>query len=349
MLYRFIFLVFIQSFMFVCVQAYGSTSYDSLAYDCLNNLRSNSIENGVSYDDFDRFTKDVKLLNYTITSSNSQKSLQENWGVYISKMINKRRLNKGIEILKDFRVQLDEIGNKYKVDPELLVAILGIETNYGENMGSTDVLNAWFTRACTESNVLWKKNFYASIKILRDGIVEKNNFIGSWSGAFGMTQFIPTSFYELAVDGDGDGVIDLYNSFLDATASTANHLKKRNFSWQYNIPAVIEVLLPEELLVNVPSDIYADFLDSSNKHTLKYWYENGVTRANNKNFFLNLTNDLETSIFAPSGCTGPIFLVSDNFYSIVNYNRSRRYALAVSLLCNFFKGEEAILYKSWPN
>ena len=134
-------------------------------------------------------------------------------------------------MMKKVGSQLNTIGQQYQVDPATLVAIFGIETNYGRQIGKTNVLNAWLTRACTENKPLWEKNAYASVRLLRDGVVPADNFVGSWSGAFGMTQFIPTSFYELAADGDGDGRIDLYNSLPDALASTANHLRKRRAKW----------------------------------------------------------------------------------------------------------------------
>ncbi|AGF47477.1 glucose-6-phosphate 1-epimerase [Candidatus Kinetoplastibacterium crithidii TCC036E] len=319
----------------------------TLCDDCLVSLRNNAPTNGISFEDFDKFTNDIKLLKRTFVLARNQKDLQEDWTSYISKVINKKKCIDGLKILNEFRDQLIEIGNTYQVDPELLVAILGIETNYGKILGNTSVLNAWFTRACTENNLLWKKNFYAAIRLLRDDIVKPDKFLGSWSGAFGMTQFIPTSFYELAVDGDGDGVIDLYNSFIDAVASTANHLNKRNFSWKYNVPAVIEVSLPEDWLDSINLEHGKTYLDISEKRKLKDWSIIGVCRIGNRelcNEFID--SELETVVFAPNGSHGPFFLVTENFYSILNYNRSYRYALAVSLLFNFLKFENDVL-SSW--
>ena len=149
-------------------------------------------------------------------------------------------------MMKKVGSQLNTIGQQYQVDPATLVAIFGIETNYGRQIGKTNVLNAWLTRAPAPSKPLWEKNAYASVRLLRDGVVPADNFVGSWSGAFGMTQFIPTSFYELAADGDGDGRIDLYNSLPDALASTANHLRKRRAKWTMGLPAVVEVRLPAD-------------------------------------------------------------------------------------------------------
>ncbi|AFZ83895.1 membrane-bound lytic murein transglycosylase B [Candidatus Kinetoplastibacterium blastocrithidii TCC012E] len=313
--------------------------------DCLEQLRKDAPGNNISYIDFDFFTKDVKILETTIKLRKAQPEVNYRWSNYISNVITPQRKEEGILILKKFKEQLEELSNIYNVDYELLVAVFGIETNYGKNFGNTNVLDAWFTRACTESNPLWKKNFYASIMMLRDGLVEKEKFIGSWSGAFGMTQFIPTSFYDFAVDADGDGIIDLYGSIIDALASTANHLKKKNFNWEYSIPAVVEVSLSEDLLTKIPIGI--EFLGENDRRSFLEWSRSGVTRSDNKDVWCKDPN-VEAVIFAPAGANGPIFLVSDNFKAILSYNRSRKYALAVSLLFNYFKNTDDYLRVSWP-
>ncbi|AGF48198.1 lytic murein transglycosylase [Candidatus Kinetoplastibacterium oncopeltii TCC290E] len=314
--------------------------------NCLDKLRKNAPDNNISYVDFDFFTKDVKLLYQTIKLKKIQPEITYSWGTYISNLITVKRKEDGLLVIKKFKNQLEKLCNIYNIDYELLVAVFGIETNYGKNLGNINVLDAWFTRACTESNPLWKKNFYAAIMMLRDGLVDKEKFTGSWSGAFGMTQFIPTSFYELAVDGDGDGIIDLYGSIVDSLASTANHLKKRNFHWMYNIPAAIEVYLPKDLLVDIPVGL--EFLGENDKRSLYEWSKSGVVSTYNKDICNKDIGNIEAVLFAPTGSTGPIFLVSDNFKSILSYNKSRKYALAVSLLFNFFKNHDDYLRVSWP-
>lgn len=314
--------------------------------NCLYQLRKDAPDNNISYVDFDFFTKDVKLLYNTMKLKKTQPEVAYSWGDYISNLITIKRKKDGLLVIKKFKNQLEELRDIYNIDYELLVSVFGIETNYGKTLGNTNVLDAWFTRACTESNPLWKKNFYASIMMLRDGLVEKEKFIGSWSGAFGMTQFIPTSFYELAVDGDGDGIIDLYGSIIDSLASTANHLKKRNFNWMHNVPSAIEVCLPRDLLLEIPVGV--EFLGEDDGRSLSEWYRCGVTSTNNNDIYYKDLDHVEAVIFAPTGSEGPIFLVSDNFKAILGYNRSRKYALAVSLLFNYFKNNDDYLHVSWP-
>jgi membrane-bound lytic murein transglycosylase B len=234
---------------------------------CLAGLRPNAPENGVSLEDFDHFTHNAQLLETTVASAKGQPEERESWWDYIAKMVDDQRVADGARILRELQPQLGAIGQSYQVDPEPLVTIFGIETNFGTQLGKTDMLNAWLTRACTETNLLWKKDAYASIRLLSEGVVQPEKFVGSWSGAFGMTQFIPTSFYELAADGDGDGdgVIDLYSSLPDALASTANHLRKRRAKWIHNVPAVIEVRLPQTLAAGIAADPASEFVGSSDR------------------------------------------------------------------------------------
>ncbi len=257
------------------------------------------------------------------------------------------RVKDGQAVLSKYGAQLAAIGQQYQVDPATLVAIFGIETNYGRQVGKTDVLNAWLTRACTENKSLWEKNAYASVRLLRDGTVQPDSFVGSWSGAFGMTQFIPTSFYELAADGDGDGKIDLYNSLPDALASTANHLRKRRAKWTHGLPAVVEVRVPAEVAAAIAPEPDAEYVGSQDRRSIAQWAQAGVKQGDGSALKLAAGNDQQAYLFAPTGARGPVFLATVNFDAILHYNQSRRYGLAVSLLLNRLQGGPA-LAAAWP-
>lgn len=315
--------------------------------ECIARLRPGAVANGVSLEDYDRFTKGATLLPTTVASAKGQPEGRESWWDYIAKTVDEERVRDGAAVLKRYGKELAKISQTYQVDPATLVAIFGIETNFGSQVGKTNVLDAWLTRACTENKPLWIKNAYASVRLLRDGIVPADNFVGSWSGAFGMTQFIPTSFYELAADGDGDGRIDLYNSLPDALASTANHLRKRRAKWTHGLPAVIEVSLPESVANAIPKEPTAEFINPQDSRTLAQWAQAGVTRADGPKLKFADASDQKAYVFAPTGQMGPTFLVTGNFDAILHYNQSRRYALAVSLLLNRLQGEGA-LHTAWP-
>lgn len=328
----------------VTTHAQVATGRDASA--CLAQLRADAPAHGVSVADFDRHTQGVQLLESTITAAKSQPEHRDTWWAYLAKAVDQERVDDGKAVLGEIRGELEAIGDRYQVDPEILVAIFGIETNFGRQLGKTPVLDAWVTRACTESNRLWKANVYASVRLLRDGLVQRDAFVGSWSGAFGMTQFIPTSFYELAADGDGDGKPDLYHSLPDALASTANHLRKRGAQWTHGLPPVVEVRLPDRLARNLPASPDAEVLRKDDRRTFGQWIEAGVRAADGGPLAVG-AGGARAYLFAPTGSKGPIFLATSNFDAILHYNRSHRYALSVALLVNRLAGGTE-LATPWP-
>ncbi|SSW72703.1 lytic murein transglycosylase [Achromobacter agilis] len=314
---------------------------------CIAKLRKGAAANGLTVADWDKYTANAKLLPTTVASAKGQPEGREAWWDYIAKTVDDERVKDGSAVLAKYGPQLAAISQQYQVDPATLVAIFGIETNYGRQVGKTDVLDAWLTRACTENKSLWEKNAYASVRLLRDGTVPADKFIGSWSGAFGMTQFIPTSFYELAADGDGDGKIDLYNSLPDALASTANHLRKRRAKWTHGLPAVVEVRVPAELAAAIPPEPDAEYVGSQDRRTIAQWAQAGLKQGDGSALKLPSGNDEQAYLFAPTGAKGPVFLATVNFDAILHYNQSRRYGLAVSLLLNRLQGGPALV-TAWP-
>jgi lytic murein transglycosylase len=335
----------------VAVQATSPSAASHNLTQCLAGLRRTAPENGISVQDFDHYTQGSRLLTTTITASRTQPEVKETWWDYIAKTVDTQRVNDGMAVLAKTRDILVSIDEQYRIDSEPLIAIFGIETNFGTKLGKVDVLNAWLTRACDERKPLWIKNFYASIQLLRDGMVTRSHFIGSWSGAFGMTQFIPTSFLAFAVDGDGDGCIDLYGSLADALASTANYLLKHQVRWTRGLPAVIEVRLPAALATAIPAQFETEYMNPSDQRTFEQWAAAGVVRADGSSLKSAVAGSFWESAsayqFAPTGAQGPIFLVTRNFDAIFRYNRSRKYALAVSLLSNRLKGEQGLITR-WP-
>jgi lytic murein transglycosylase len=235
------------------------------------------------------------------------------------------------------------IERRFGVDRAVFTAIWGVETNYGATPGTLPLLDVWLTRACTEQRPLWRANVYASLRLLRDGVVAQDAFVGSWGGAFGLTQFIPTSYEALAVDGDGDGRVDLAGSIPDALASTANHLARRT-RWVPGLPAAIEVRAPPALLQGVrPSE---ETWRKNDVRTLAQWARAGVTAASGQPFPGD--TDARASLFFPAGAEGPAFLVTANFDALLAYNRSTKYALSVALLAHRIAGAERTLERPWP-
>lgn len=310
---------------------------------CLAELRAQAPKHRVSTADFDRLTAGVRILERVITSRATQAEVVDSWWDYVPRMVDERRVREGREVLARWHDVLSEIERRYGVDRAIVTAIWGVETSYGAIQGTLPMVDVWVTRACTEKRPAWRANVYASLRLLRDGTVAPETFLGSWGGAFGLTQFIPTSYEELGADGDGDGRVDLVGSVPDALASTANHLVRRT-GWTPGLAPAIEVRVPPSLAVvargtdeSWPRDDVRPFAR---------WASAGVTAPDGS----PLSGDPEArgSRFFPAGAAGPAFLLTHNFDALLAYNRSTKYALSVALLARRLAGAARTLERSWP-
>jgi lytic murein transglycosylase len=298
---------------------------------CLSELRAGAPERGISTADFDRVTRASRWQAVTFEKSQRQPEFTIDWSTYLARVVTAQRVDTGRQLMSTWQTVLATVSASYKVDPAVVLAIWGIESNYGQSLGEVPVLDAWLTRSCLEPRKpLWRANVYSAAKLLRDGVVSADEFKGSWSGAFGLTQFIPTSFEKFARDGDGDGRIDLYGSVPDALASTANHLA-RSTKWQRGVPTAVEVRFPARLLARLPQGDVE--LRDPNARTFAAWATHGVTRIDGA--ALQMAPPLRQTKampFFPEGVGGRVFLVTPNFDALLAYNRSTKYALAVALV-----------------
>lgn len=308
---------------------------------CLAELRAQAPQHKVSAADFDRFTADVQLLERVVSSRANQAEVVDAWWDYVPRAVDRQRVEQGRALLREWQALMDGIEQRFGVERSVFTAIWGLESDYGASRGSLPLLDVWVTRACTERRPLWRANVYAAIRLLRDEVVAAEDLIGSWGGAFGLTQFIPTSYEELGVDGDEDGKVDLVHSVPDALASTANHLARRT-RWSAGVPAAIEVEVPERLLAGVPA--LDETWRQKDRRSLAVWRSAGLKPLAGH----ELVGEAKASLFFPSGRRGPAFLVSDNFEALIAYNRSTKYALSVALLAQRLDGAEQTLAGAWP-
>ncbi len=309
---------------------------------CLAELRAQAPQNRVSVADFDRLTANVQILERVITSRASQAEVVDPWWDYVPRVVDERRVREGREVMARWDEAMAAVERRYGVDRSVFTAIWGVETNYGAIQGSLPLLDVWVTRACTEGRPLWRANVFASLRLLRDGTVIPEHLVGSWGGAFGLTQFIPTSYEELGADGDGDGRVDLVGSVPDALASTANHLTRRT-RWTSALPPAIEVRVPTALTAGVPAR--DETWRRDDVRTLAQWARAGVTAADGT---LRDSGEARASLFFPAGSEGPAFLVTGNFHALLAYNQSTKYALSVALLAHRLAGAERTLVRPWP-
>jgi lytic murein transglycosylase len=320
----------------------GTAWADPLAR-CLAELRANAPRNRVSTADFDRLTAEAKILERVIASRATQAEVVDPWWDYVPRMVDGRRVREGREVLARYADAMAEVERRYGVDRTVFTAIWGVETSYGAVRGGLPLLDVWVTRACTEQRALWRANVYASLRLLRDGTVVPEDFLGSWGGAFGLTQFIPTSYEELGADGDGDGRVDLVRSVPDALASTANHLTRRT-RWTPGLSPAIEVRVPAALAAGVRATDETWRRDDA--RALAQWSRAGVTAADGAP--LPAGGEARATLFFPAGASGPAFLLTGNFDALLAYNQSMKYALSVALLAQRLAGAERTLERPWP-
>lgn len=219
------------------------------------------------------------------------------------------------------------------------MAVWGVESNFGTISGKYPLLQALGTLSCEgRRQGYFRTEFFATMRILQRGDLAEHQMTGSWAGAFGHTQFMPSTYERLAVDFDGDGRRDLVTSIPDALASTANFLKRAG--WQTGMPWGFEV--------NVPMGQSIAGAKRTNKKSLSYWADRGVTRADGSPLIQGmLSTSSSAGLIAPAGINGPKFLVFKNFDAIYSYNAAESYALAIALLADRLNGKNGII-QAWP-
>jgi membrane-bound lytic murein transglycosylase B len=292
---------------------------------CLEGLWPDAARRGVSRPTFDAhtagLTPDLKIMDLLDAQPEFTKALWD----YLDVLVNDARIQRGREMLAKYRATFDAVEKAYGVDRHIVAAIWGIESNYGTAIGDRSVVRSTATLACVgRRQGYFREEFLSTLEILEHGDVLPEHLKGSWAGAFGPTQFMPTSFKRYAVDFDGDGRRDVVDSVPDVIASTANNLKMDGWmpgqAWGY------EVAVPQGF------------------NYLQDWERLGLRRANGKPFPRPTDR---AYLLAPAGIRGPSFLMLQNFRVIMKYNPAEAYALAIGHLADRLRGEGALV-QPWP-
>ena len=252
---------------------------------------------------------------------------------YLDSAVTPQRIATGQDKLSQLRAEADAAAARYGVPPNIVVAIWGIESNFGGNYGSIPTIDALATLGFEGRREDWARGqLLAALKILQSGDIDRAHMIGSWAGAMGQTQFLPSVFLASAVDADGDGRRDIWGSMADVMASTANFLARSG--WQAGQPWGVEVRLPPGFDVG---------RTDADRQTSAQWAVEGVRSIDGA----PLPAFADGSILLPAGARGPAFLVGPNFRAILRYNNSNSYALAVGLLAQRLAGGPDV-QAPWP-
>ena len=306
---------------------------------CLTNLRAQAIASGVTGLTYDRYTQNLTPDYSVIEKLNYQPEFSTPIWDYLSGLVDEERVQLGQQKLAQHREVLNRVAATYGVPAETVVAVWGVESNFGNISGSYPLLQALGTLSCEgRRQSFFRGEFFTTMRILQRGDLTEQQMKGSWAGAFGHTQFMPSTYEELAVDFDGDGRRDLVSSTSDALASTANFLKKRG--WQTGMPWGFEVRIPDDMSIGGES--------RRNKKSLSSWMSRGVVRADGSALVQgNLSSSSVAGLMAPAGANGPVFLVFKNFDAIYSYNAAESYALAIAHLSDRLQGNGGFS-KAWP-
>lgn len=262
---------------------------------------------------------------------------------YFAVMVDQERIDDGHILMERHRKTLERVAHRFGVDPATVVAVWGIESNFGKGRGGYHVLRSLATLSCNgRRQTYFRRELLSALRIVQGGHVTPADFLGSWAGAFGQTQFMPSTFERLAVDFNGDGKRDLMDNVPDALASTANYL--RNAGWKRDQPWGLEVRLPSK--DGAPFSTTGE--GRKVKRTLKEWSARGVTRVDG----LPLAGDgvpeaTPAGLLLPAGIEGPAFLVMKNFDAVYSYNAAVSYALAIVHLADRLRGEPPFA-TAWP-
>jgi membrane-bound lytic murein transglycosylase B len=297
-------------------------------------FKAEAAKQGISQATLDRAFAPIRFNARIIELDSHQPEFVKPVWDYIAGVVTEDALKKARQKMKEHAALLARVQQRYGVPPEYIMAIWRVESGFGANFGNFNVIEALSTLAYAgRRQDFWKSELIAALRIVESGEVPLERLIGSWAGAMGHTQFMPSGFLRMAVDFDGNGRRDLWGSFPDVFASTANHLVTGG--WKGNTPFGVEVRLPPN---------FAYELAETARQPVAEWTKLGVTLADGRPLPA-WTGD--TAILLPAGYKGPAFLVSENYRALLDYNNAMSYALSLGLFAERLRGNGRVT-KPWP-
>lgn len=293
---------------------------------CMAELRPAARSGKVSDTTWTRHTSGLQADFSVIDKLNFQPEFRTAIWDYMSALVDEERVTDGSARLAEHRQALEKAEQRFGVDAATVVAVWGVESNFGQTFGKYPLVQALGTLSCHgRRQSYFRGEFFAALRILQAGHIAPERFVGSWAGAFGHTQFMPSTFERLAVDFDGDGRADLMDSSVDALGSTANFLARAG--WQSGLPWGIEVKLPAGLSLAGEG--------RRSKRPVADWAARGVRRVDGTALPANLG---AVGLLTLAGVNGPAFLVTRNFDALYSYNAAESYGLAIAHLSDRLRG-----------
>lgn len=308
----------------------SSASANEHFSSCTAALADRAKQEGVSQQIIDEIFPHLVHQDRVIELDRSQPEFVQTFPGYFSKRVTDWRTEKGKAMYTKHEKLLHKLSDKYGVPPHYLLAFWGLETNFGSYKGKMPVLDSLATLACDKRrSKYFTQEFLVAVKLMQREKLKKDNMVGSWAGAMGHTQFMPSAYTHYAIDGDGDGQVNLWESEEDALSSAANFLA--SLGWERSFRWGREVKLPEGF--NYQESGY------KNRKPLSEWHEQGVKKADGSPL-----GEGETTayVIVPAGHNGPAFIAYKNFRVIMRWNNSEFYAIAVGVLADRIAGASGI-------
>jgi glucose-6-phosphate 1-epimerase len=306
---------------------------------CLTGIQTQALKQGVSAEGFARLTAGLEPDLSVLPLLDAQPEFTTPLWDYLAALVDTQRVDDGRARLTQHRELLTAVSTEYGVDPATIVAVWGVESDYGRVFGKRPLLQSLATLACNgRRQPFFRGELLSLLKLLDAGELSADGLTGSWAGAFGHTQFMPSTYARIAVDGDGDGRRDLVASIPDALASTANYLKKAG--WRTGQPWGIEV--------TIPAGFNTALAGRTQRKPMADWRALGIVPVGGGALEpAGLPSDASAALLLPTGAKGPAWLVFRNYDAIYAYNAAESYALAIATLADRLRGGPGIV-TAWP-
>lgn len=296
----------------------------------LRDVRTQALAQGISQRTVDQALSNLQPIQSVIDLDRKQPESTMTFARYRERIVNQTRINQGRQKMRQHARELAEAERRYGVPREYIVALWGIETNFGSNTGGYDVINALATLAWDgRRSEFFNKELMAALKIIDQGHITRDRMKGSWAGAMGQNQFMPSSFHSYAVDGNGDGRKDIWGDLSDVFASTANYLN--TVGWNSGQTWGREITIPRSLQAAINAE-QGTSLNTRANRPLQEWRDLGVTQPNGQP--IPVVQGMRGTIVQPDGEGTPAYLVYDNYKAFMHWNRSVYFATSVGLLAN---------------
>jgi len=316
---------FFSSILFIFICLTSNSHSDDNFNKWLLNYKQFAINQGVTKQTVDEAFKNTKLLKRIIKYDRNQPEFIEKTKVYVGKRVNKQKVIYAKKLIKNNNNLLNKVEKKYKVPKNYLVALWGIETVFGKHKGKVDIISALATLSFDKRrSSYFSRELITLLKLIDKKIVSLDDLKGSWAGAHGNFQFMPTSIKNYAIDYNKDGKIDLYTSLEDSFASAANYLKK--IGWDKN-PWGVKVRLSKN--IDAKNFTY-DARKLAKQLKVKEWVQMGVQLPEN----FNINPNTRARLVKPDGKISEVYMVFNNYEKLLNWNRSLRFAITIGVFAD---------------